>query len=79
MNQLILKSEIVEGINKDAELYGKVAKSLGIGAPSLRYLLRVNSPKLTQAASMEVLMVYFGVAQYSDLLTEMQEPLKQSA
>lgn len=72
MELLILKQEIVDKVKEDQILYGKVAKALGIGAPSLIYLLRVNSTKLTQASVMMVLKDHLNIKKDSELLTEMQ-------
>lgn len=78
MERLFLKHEIVEKIKEDAELYGKVAKSLGIGAPSLRAVLKVNHIKLTQVSVLDLLIEHLGVVQYSDLLTHMYPPEKSA-
>lgn len=57
MNELVLlKEDIVKAIKEDAVLYGKVAQALGIGAPSLRPLLKANHAKLTQAGVLIVLL-----------------------
>ena len=74
MAQLILKQEIVEMIKDDAILYGKVAHSLGITAPSLRAVLKANNIKLTQIGVIRILKEHLGITKDSDLLTELQEP-----
>lgn len=78
MDRLILKQDIVDRIKEDQLLYGKVAYVLGIGAPSLRAVLRANHEKLTQAAVLRVLRDHLGKKKDSDLLTNMQ-PEKISA
>ncbi len=79
MDRLILKQEVVDEINKDAELYGKVAKAMGIGAPSLRPVLKSNHVNLTRASVLQVLRNHLGVAQDSDLLEPVQESKKPVA
>ncbi len=78
MDRLILKKEVVEEIKYDAVLYGKVAASLGIGAPSLRFVLARNHIKLTQASVLRILREHLGITKDSDLLTEMQEAVQNT-
>lgn len=68
-----LKQEIVERIQNDAVLFGKVANALGIKPVSLPQTLAANSSKLTQLGVIRVLMEHLEVTKDSELLTEMQE------
>lgn len=74
MGELILKKEYVDKIRKDPVLFGKVFDHLDTTVSYGLQLLNNNDPKLTQASVLRILRSHWGVAQDSDLLTEVQEP-----
>lgn len=76
MAQLVLKNEIVDKIQNDGVLFGKVAMAVDIKPVSLPRLLYNNDVKLTQASVLMVLREHLGVEQDTDLLEEMQETEK---
>lgn len=73
MERLVLKQEIVEKIQNDGILFGKVAYILGVKPASLPQILAANKSKLTEVGVLRILCEHLGVAQDSELLTEMQE------
>lgn len=83
MENLVLKTGIVEQIKNDPILFGKVAAALYIKPVSLPYLLNNNNVKLTREPVLRILKKHLGVEQDNDLLQPMQEEptesLKQSA
>jgi len=67
-----LKSQYIKAIQQDAILYGKVAHTLRISAPSLVFPLRKNSEKFTQKKVLRLLSEYLGVPE-NDLIEEVEE------
>lgn len=55
MQRWTLKNEIIQFIMDDSELYGKVAKALGVSVTSMPRIVSRNSSSLTEYASMEVI------------------------
>lgn len=74
-----LKKEILEAIQNDALLYGKVAYILGVKPVTLPRLLSANHKKLTHGPVLQVIRKHLGKAQDSELLEEIQVPQKQTA
>lgn len=74
MERMILKPEIVEKIQSDAILFGKVAYILGVRPSTLLQILVGNKPKLTEISVLRILKDHLKVTQDSELLTEMQVP-----
>lgn len=73
MAQLILKPAVIEQINKDQVLFGKVAKAMDLGIRTLYEMLPKNPPRLANATVLAVLREHLGM-QDSEMLEEMQQP-----
>jgi hypothetical protein len=70
MAQLILKAGIVEEIQKDPVLFGKVAEAMGLSVRTMFDLLPKNPPRLATASVLAVLKKHKGVLDNSELLEE---------
>lgn len=68
-----LNETALKYIKDNGVVFGEIAKTLKISPVSLPRLLYANDPKLTQADILRILRERMGIAQDSDLLTEMQE------
>ena len=71
-NSAVLKKEYIERIQNDAILFGKVADMLDVKPVTLPRILLANHRKLTRPRVLAVIRKHVGVAQDSDLLTELQ-------
>jgi hypothetical protein len=73
MRTWILKDDVITKIKTDPELYGKVAKSIGVSVTTMPRLLSSKSAKLTQISALETIGKYLQMKQ-KDLLqqTELQ-------
>ena len=74
MEQIVLKKEILDKIQNEGALFGKVADAVGVKPVSLPRLLSLNDPRLTQAGVLKELRDHLGVEQDSELLEEIQIP-----
>lgn len=79
MGELILKKEVLDKIKKEPKLFGDIADLLGTTVGYGLQLLNTSDPRLTQASVLRLIKSYWPDLQDSDLLIEMQEPLKQPA
>lgn len=68
-----LKDSIIEMIRHDSELYGLVAKSLGVKGSSFIQTLRLKTSKLTEIGALKILSNYLGIPQ-----DELIEPIEES-
>lgn len=67
-----LKKEVLEEIQNDAILFGKVAYILGVKPVTLPRLLISNHKKLTHGPVLQVIRKHLGAEQDKDLLEEKQ-------
>lgn len=68
MERLVLKSEVLEKIDADLPLQGKIATALGIRLSSLYRVLKGNHPKLTQASVLQLIKTELYYETTDDLL-----------
>lgn len=71
MGNKVLKQDIVEIIQRDAKLFGKVAYILNVAPVTLPRILSTNHKKLTHPPVLQVIKRHLGITDDSDLLTEM--------
>ena len=69
MGKIVLKQGIVEIIQNDAILFGKVANALAVKPVTLPQILKVNSQKLTQIAVLRIICDHLGMVE-SEILEE---------
>ena len=68
-SSILLKTEILDKIQKSEKLKKAVAKELGLEIGSLRRLLYANDPRLTQAGVLLILKNELGIKHDNDLLS----------
>lgn len=70
MGYKILKTEVVEAIQNDALLFGKVAYALNVKPVTLPRILSANHKKLIHPPVLQVIKNHLGILDDSELLIE---------
>lgn len=70
MGQLVLKQEILDKINDDPILFGKIADVLGLKIRTMFNIMASNPPRLTEAGVLKILREHLKVDSDQEFLTE---------